>query len=115
MRKLSVALSLVALAPMVGCVLPIIPGPSWGPAPAGGWLFSEVTYPHARTAVVNEGVGPKRGEAMAKTILGLVSVGDAGIEAAMEDGGINRVYTVDHKLFSILGVYAEWTTIVTGD
>ena len=59
-------------------------------------------------------MGSKRGEATAVSILGLVAVGDAGISAAAENGGITKVATVDQEGMHVLGFYAQSTTIVTG-
>ena len=80
-----------------------------------GWFYSDVKYPHPRTEVVNDGIGSKKGEAMAKDILGLIAVGDASLEAAMTNGKIKKVYTVDHSVMNILGIYIEYKTIVTGE
>lgn len=57
----------------------------------------------------------KTGTAMASSILGIVATGDASIEAAAKDGGITRIHHVDHHSKNILGLYAEFTTIVYGE
>ena len=56
----------------------------------------------------------KVGEAKASGIVG-VALGDASIETAMKNGGITKVHHVDTKVRNILGVYAEYTTIVYGE
>jgi len=43
------------------------------------------------------------------------ATGDASISAAMRNGKITRIHHVDHETFSILGVYAKYTTIVYGE
>jgi len=89
-----------------------------GVAPQLGLVHADVRYPEphiAAAAVLSDGVGTKRGEATSMNIMGLVALGDCSLEAAMRDGGITTVYTVDHYLKCILGVYAEWTTVVTGE
>ena len=60
-------------------------------------------------------VGSKRGESSASTILGLIQVGDAGVHAAAQDGGISVMQHADQQRFNILGVYQECTTIVYGE
>jgi hypothetical protein len=56
----------------------------------------------------------KVGEAKATSIVG-VALGDASIETAMKNGGITKVHHVDTKVKNILGVYAEYTTVVFGE
>ena len=56
----------------------------------------------------------KVGEAKATSIVG-VALGDASIETAMKNGGITKVHHVDTKVRNILGVYAEFTTVVYGE
>ena len=113
MKKLMVLVCAVWMMGTAGCAM-ITPNTVVG-TPTSGWVYSDVQYPHPRTEVVNKGVGSKRGTAMLRNYVGLVAVGDASIEAAMRDGGITQVYTVDHHLMSVLGVYVEWTTIATGE
>jgi len=81
-------------------------------APVVGIFFTKSTGPHMAT---QNPIGSKKGEATAVSILGLVAVGDAGIAAAAEDGGITKVATVDQEGMHILGFYAQSTTIVTGE
>jgi len=59
--------------------------------------------------------GAKSGTACAKSILGIVSMGDASLEAAKKAGGITTVSDVDHDIFNVLGVYGKTCTIVHGD
>ena len=108
-RMMMLGCLVLVLTTVVGCA-GFAPG-----TPLLGMLYSDVRYPHVRTEVVNEGIGSKKGEAMAKDILGWIAVGDASIEAAMRDGKITKIYTIDHHMMNILGLYAEWKTIVTGE
>ena len=48
------------------------------------------------------------------SILGLVAIGDASIDAAKSAGGIAQVASVDHHSFSILGIYGTLCTQVKG-
>lgn len=56
----------------------------------------------------------KEGKACAQTIMGLVATGDASIAAAKAAGGITEVAHVDHSAHSILGIVADFCTIVKG-
>jgi hypothetical protein len=47
--------------------------------------------------------------------LGLVATGDCSIQAAKEAGGVREVQNVDVKVKNILGVYAQYTTKVSGN
>jgi hypothetical protein len=59
--------------------------------------------------------GAKSGTACAKSILGIVAIGDASLEAATKAGGITSITDVDHDVFNVLGVYGKTCTIVRGD
>jgi hypothetical protein len=43
------------------------------------------------------------------------ATGDSSIRKAMENGGITRIHHVDAKVFSVLGLYAKYTTVVYGE
>lgn len=59
--------------------------------------------------------GTRVGEACLQSILGLVSWGDASIEAARRNGGVSTITSVDEKSTSILGfVYGKFCTVVRG-
>ena len=81
-------------------------------SPSAGLMVQDVNSPITLSSPVR---GPKIGEATADTILGLIAHGDARIETAAKNGGINKIMTVDHKCDHIFGVYARLTTIVTGE
>lgn len=80
--------------------------------PAGAF-YTEVSFPG--------GVGAgdisytKVGKSMAKSYFALVATGDASIEAAVKDGGIQKIKYVDYKTKNILGFIGEYTTYVYGD
>jgi hypothetical protein len=84
-------------------------------SPLPGSIYTSVSYPSYYHGVDNGGPGTKRGEAMASSILGIVATGDASIEAAARNGRITKIHTADTKATSILGVYATYTTVVTGE
>jgi hypothetical protein len=60
-------------------------------------------------------LGSKRGEAEVINILGLVAQGDASVAKAAQAGGITTIRHIDYQLFSVLGVYARFVTVVYGD
>lgn len=58
----------------------------------------------------------KRGEASAIAVFGLISSGDAGIQAAMQNGGITQIHHVDYDTTLVLfGLFHKLTTIVYGE
>ena len=79
-------------------------------SPAIGILLTDVHDPNHS----NGKVGPKRGEACAQSILGLVAQGDASIWAAAKAGGITKIDTVDTYSNNMLGIIARFCTVVHG-
>ena len=81
--------------------------------PAGvGALYTGRT---SGECVTSNTLGNKVGVSSATNVLGLVAVGDAGIEAAAKQAGIKKVSHVDSKKFSILGLFATYKTVVYGE
>ncbi|MBK6940227.1 MAG: hypothetical protein IPH13_08475 [Planctomycetes bacterium] len=61
-------------------------------------------------------LGSKQGESSAQAFLWLVAVGDAGAQAAAEDGKITVIHHADEEVVSVLfGLYYKQTTIVYGE
>jgi hypothetical protein len=58
---------------------------------------------------------PKTGSATCTSVLGLFASGDCSIEAAGKAGGLTKIHAVDHESWSVLGIYARFTTIVKGE
>jgi hypothetical protein len=100
----SVGIGLLALS---GCAMVASPLP--------GSIYTSVVYPGYYHGVDNGGPGPKRGEAQATSILGIVATGDASIETAARNGRISKIHTADTHATSVLGIYATYTTVVTGE
>ena len=102
LRALLVAAMAVFFA--TGCAAAITP------VTLTGGLYTEVHGP------VDAGprVGPKEGRACSQSILGIIATGDASIKNAAQDGGITNIGAVDHYTRIILGVFAEYCTIVYG-
>ncbi len=64
---------------------------------------------------VTSTVGKDRvGEASSINVLGLISVGDNSLDAAMTNGGIRYVRNHDEQTFSLLNLFTKRTTIVYG-
>lgn len=82
--------------------------------PAIGLLYTDVTAPVAATGHVPEGK-LLRGEASAKSVLGLFATGDASIQAAAKSAGITKIHHVDYHSKKILGFVATFTVIVYGE
>lgn len=87
----------------------VIGGPSAG---VYGSIFTKVKAPGQLN--VNE-VGTKVGTSNAIGILGVVGVGDYGLNEAIKNGNIKKVSHVDYETFSVLGVYTKITTYVYGN
>lgn len=81
-------------------------------APVTGVLYTDVDYPVTATAAEQ---GSKTGEASATSILGIIATGNASVVEAAKNGGITKVKTVDVKATNIIGLYAKYTVVVTGE
>lgn len=80
-------------------------------APLTGFLYTGTKT--GETATSNA-AGSATGEACAISILGFVAIGDASIEAAAKQGGIDSISSVDSTQTGIIGVYAQHCTVVHG-
>ncbi len=61
-------------------------------------------------------LGSKVGRASVESYVWAVALGDAGIQAAARNGGIQTIQHADQEYFIVLGgLYARLTTIVYGD
>jgi len=59
--------------------------------------------------------GSKQGEACASSILGWITTGDASAVAAAKSAGISQIMSVDNTFSNVLGIYAKYCTVVTGE
>lgn len=82
-----------------------------GVAPVTGVLYTDTSSPVA----VGSGTGSKEGRATCTSILGWIATGDCSVKAAASAGGVGQIKSVDYKTKSMLGIYAEVTTIVRGN
>ncbi|MBF0319263.1 MAG: hypothetical protein HQL01_05605 [Nitrospirae bacterium] len=76
-----------------------------------GWGMTHHTTP---VAIGHASTGYKEGKACIYSFMGAISLGDAGIEAAMRDGGIKDVFTIDSYTQSFFGTYTRQCTIIIG-
>jgi hypothetical protein len=105
MKKAIILASAIASAAMLsGC--------AGAAAPLTGLIYTDMDY--AVTATSSE-AGSKTGEATATSILGIIATGNASIAEAAKNGGITKVKTVDVKATNIVGIYATYTVVVTGE
>jgi hypothetical protein len=77
-----------------------------------GILFTKVKGPHSLT---QNDTGTKVGSSKAMNILNLVAIGDYGYNEAIKKGNIKKVSHVDIETFSVLGLFATYTTYVYGN
>lgn len=82
-------------------------------APVNGILYKNVTTPAMVTGSADKPT--KVGRAYSRSILGLIATGDASIETAAKNGGITKIHHVDYETQVILGVIADFTTVVYGN
>lgn len=59
--------------------------------------------------------GSKRGDACAYNILSLVSIGDASIVKAKENGSIKRVATLDFDYVNLFWSVGRFCAVITGE
>jgi hypothetical protein len=109
-RTLFLALALaIPAALLTACVTaPVVP-------PLAG-IYTNIEAPLDLDSAGGKAIGPKRGEASTIAVLGLVAVGDAGVKAAAQQGGITRVNHLDYHFQSyVFGAFAKYTTVAYGE
>lgn len=62
----------------------------------------------------HEKLGSKTGQSISEYMFG-VALGDEGLQAAAHNGGLTQIRSVDVRGWSLLGIYAKTTTVVTGE
>jgi len=100
------ASSLITASLLSGCAT------SLNTATGPGFIYTD--HYEGVTATANQ-AGRKRGQACTQNILGLFTSGDASLSAAMKNGAITVISSVDHHYKSIFGVWGKMCTIVTGN
>lgn len=77
--------------------------------------MSSCSFTWPVTATSNP-VGAKMGTSSGFTLFRVLAFGqDASILKAAKNGGITRISTVDMKSFDALGIFQQYTTIVSGE
>ncbi|GKS60027.1 hypothetical protein YTPLAS18_35540 [Nitrospira sp.] len=80
-------------------------------SPLVGIIFNETKFGNYATT---NAAATKEGKACGTTILGWVATGDMSIAAAKAAGGVTNVAHIDYTAKNILGIFAEFCTIVKG-
>jgi len=108
MKRLIVATSLaLGLAVLSGCYsAPVMPPP--------GLIYQDTFAPIDTDAQASPAGGMNSGRAEAYSILGLIAMGDASVNAASQNANLTSVEHVDYEFFNILGIYQKFTTIAYG-
>jgi|SoiMetStandDraft_5_1073268.scaffolds.fasta_scaffold196171_2 hypothetical protein len=104
LSRVGLALASLSLLVSTGCAM--------AASPVNGFFYSDVDAP---LAVNSDADNTKKGMASCHSYLGICATGDASIETAAKNGGIKKIHHVDFKSHSVLGIYAEFTTIVYGE
>jgi hypothetical protein len=106
LRSLTLAAAAAAVVLVSGCAA--------ARSPVTGAWYTDVKADDGVTSNALA-AAPKVGRAKAVSYVGLVALGDCTISAAAKAGGITKISHVDYESTSILGLYAETTTVVYGE
>ena len=96
----------------IACALALTFGMTSCGVLGSGMIYNDTVEPNQVTA---NALGSKVGQAEIMNILGVVALGDAGVQKAAKQAGITKVSHVDKKVWSILGVYTVTTYTVYGN
>lgn len=80
----------------------------------GGMVYEGITVPNAVTSNTLSD-NAKVGKSNHVSVLGIIAVGDGGINAAAKNAGIKKISHVDEQKTSVLGVFSKSETIVYGE
>ena len=100
-------LALFVVFSVTGCA-------AYSQAPVTGFVSTNVSVP----LDVGSGIHKphlKVGTASVTSFLGLFASGDASIQAACQNGGIQQIHYVDYRVESSLGLFAKYTLYVYGE
>ncbi len=81
-------------------------------SPLLGAAYTDVKSPVTATSNANS---TKVGTSQASSILGIVALGDASIDAAAKSAGITKIHHIDVQATSILGFFAKYKIYVYGE
>lgn len=105
MKKIVLSLSAVAALTLASC--------STISTGAGiGAIYTGVTEGQIATSNT---VGTKVGTSSSVGVLGIVAIGDASIQKAAKEAGIKKISHVDVKKTGVLGLFAQYKTVVYGE
>ena len=111
MRKLMLLLCVGAVLILsAGCTLyraPVMP-------PVAG-LVTSVEMPLTTNVGPNTPVSTKQGSATVMNVLGILTVGNAGLDAAAKDGGLQQIHYADYSYFNLLWIFQTFTTTAYGE
>ena len=82
---------------------------------AFGLFYTDSSYPVAATGTKVDLAKLKQGQSDCINVLGIVEVGDAGIEKAVKNGGINKISFIDINDKTIFIFFRKITTTVYGE
>jgi len=112
MRKvlLTILLAGFCLTTLTGCGAFIALG-------GGGVLYQDTKAPSSQLAYYGPTTSSTThmGTATVTSILGILSTGDASLDAAMKAGGITKVHHVDTEIVSYLSIITTYKLIVYGE
>lgn len=77
-----------------------------------GAIYTDIVTPVAATS---NNVGTKVGSSQVAGYVGIVALGDGGIDAAAKNGNIKKISHVDVQTKSYVGVYTVQTYVVYGE
>ncbi len=83
--------------------------------PPQGIIYTKIEAPISTNFDGATPVAQKSGKATAMSILGLVALGDASVDAAAREGNLSTIHYADYTLLHVFGVYTEFTTVVYGE
>jgi hypothetical protein len=107
MKKLALLAVLASSTTLTGCA-----GLAFSTHSVNTGFYAETK---ANERVTDNAVGTKTGEACSQSYLGVVTTGDSSVPAAAKAGGIRKIASVDNKFTNMLGLYATYCVVVTGD
>jgi len=103
-----IAVSLITFL-LCGCGGAVVTSPL-----GGGMVYTQVKAP--TTICETSDVGLKKvGRSFCISVLGVIVIGDASINAAMKNGNITKIHHVDYSVMNILGCYSRYQTVVYGE
>lgn len=83
--------------------------------PTHGIIWTETRFP-GEFNTENTIVAKRFGTGCLTSVLGLISLGDAGAGGVARENGISRIATIDHSFTAILfPLYGRYCTIVGGE